>query len=498
MEGTPDILLRIAADRARRVRREGACQGLNLPAARALPLVNFHSLRHKQRPDRLPHPDNEGILIAEVKRKSPSKGDIASIPEPEALAELYAGAGFRRVSVLTEEAHFGGSLADLLAVKSAHPHLAVLRKDFLLTEEDVEVSCRGGADAILLIAALLDAQTLCRMYHRAEKLRLSCLVEVHTQADVDKVRPLRPPLVGINSRDLRRFFVDPLLPLETRAFIDWPCDVIYESGISRAEDALFVRGTGFSGFLVGEAVARTPPLASKLIRAWTQEGEARRCYQAWAGLYARYKPQVPLVKICGLTSRKDAKAAVDGGADLLGFVLADSPRQVTLDFIRTCADLPVSKAAVVVLRANQDLPADIADLLDQDILDFIQFHGDESPSTVRAWPSYKALNLKTPGDAAGIGDAGSPAVLVDAFSPEVRGGSGKLLDAEIVTAAAERRRLWLAGGLTPDNVGDIVKRFHPALVDVSTGVAVNDGVKRRKDHKKMHRFMAVVKDVGHE
>ncbi|OQX29929.1 MAG: hypothetical protein B0D92_01075 [Spirochaeta sp. LUC14_002_19_P3] len=479
MSTAPDILTQIARARAARIRRDGAAQGLALPDTRTLPLINFLE----------PSPECPEILIAEVKRRSPSKGAIAAIPEPEKLAARYAQAGFRRVSVLTEEEHFGGSLADLIAVKKAHPHLAVLRKDFLLSEEDVELSWRAGADAVLLIAALLNETTLRAMYGRAEKLGLACLVEIHTPADADKVRPLKPPLVGINSRDLKTFRIDPLLPLETRTFIDWPCRVVYESGIQRIEDALFVRGSSFGGFLVGEAAARNPGLAADLLSAWGREEEARRCYGVWERLYCRFKTHKPFVKICGLTDYEDARTASNEGADMLGFVLAESPRRVESGLIRDCAALEALKTAVVLVPKNGRLPDEIAYLLEEGTLDFVQFHGDEPPELLRAWPSYKALNLKTPADAEKIDGAGSPAVLVDAFSATVRGGSGRCLEPEIIKAAAARRRLWLAGGLNPNNIGAICREYRPALVDVSTGLNSNDGTGRRKDSQKIRRFI---------
>ena len=331
--GAPDILLQIAAERAERVKRDGPAQGLTLPLERTLPLVPFAPAEAPAPPEtpeipgasqaaapgpapsgphpapgpgRVPpghpgpapdtHPLLDPILIAEIKRRSPSAGSIAPIPEPAALAERYRAAGFRRLSVLTEEARFHGSLADLIAVKTAHPNLAVLRKDFLLTPEDITVSHRAGADAVLLIAALLPAPALRTMYRSALELGLTPLVEVHSPGDVAKVRPLSPPLIGINSRCLRRFIVDPLIPLETRTHIDWPCRIIYESGITTTDDALFVRGSGFHGFLVGQALAGNPALAPALIAAWNDAPQARRRYAPWNRLYSPGR-RLPLVKI---------------------------------------------------------------------------------------------------------------------------------------------------------------------------------------------------------
>lgn len=494
MEKTSDILQEIASKRKHRLFQDGATQGLVLPVKRDVPLVDFISLRGEKDETNKQH--SSGILIAEVKRKSPSKGNIAEIPKASEQAELYVNAGFHRVSVLTEEDYFGGSLADLISVKKLHPHLAVLRKDFLLSKEDVLVSYLAGSDAILLIATLLDTETLHSMYHQAVSLGLTCLVEVHTFSDVRKVKSLKPPLVGINSRNLRKFRIEPLLPLELRQYIDWPCDIIYESGISGEKDALFVRGSGFSGFLVGESVARNPSLGSALIQSWAQHEEAQRRYAVWSKLYSRYKPNVPFVKICGITTLEDAQNAVEAGADMIGFIMGSSPRQVQASLIRECGTLPVLKVAIMVLNPHQKPSEDIISLLQEGFLDFIQFHGDELANTVSYWPSYKAISLREPQDALRIDSAGSPAVLVDAFSPHIRGGSGKQLRDELIQAASKRRRLWLAGGLTPENIASVVEKFQPALVDVSTGVTSDVFGTRRKDAKKMHQFVMAAKREG--
>lgn len=201
------------------------------------------------------------------------------------------------------------------------------------------------------------------------------------------------------------------------------------------------------------------------------------------------------MKICGITNREDAVAAVNAGADMLGFVLTSSPRRATYEVLRECDDLPVLKVAVVVLGFGDPLPSEIADLLDSGFLDFVQFHGDESAETVRSWPSYKAINLKNTEDTRCLDitapdTPGSPAVLVDAFSPEARGGTGKRLDPELVAAASSQRRLWIAGGLNSDNIGGIVAEFSPALVDVSSGIESEKG---KKDHTKLRRFIEVAK-----
>ena len=244
------IMAEIVELRRSRVRAEGHALGAAVAAERTAPLVPF---------------GRSPFVICEIKRSSPSKGEISAALDAPAQAAIYARQGARSVSVLTEEDHFRGSLADLMAVKRTNPDLAVLRKDFLLSIEDIDISYRAGADAVLLIAGVLERDELERMYRRATELGLECLVEVHTIEEIAKVRELAPRFTGINARDLRTFAVDLALPITLRASIDWETRVVFESGMRSREHAAFASGAGFEGILVGEAVVRRPELVGELI-----------------------------------------------------------------------------------------------------------------------------------------------------------------------------------------------------------------------------------------
>ena len=196
------------------------------------------------------------------------------------------------------------------------------------------------------------------------------------------------------------------------------------------------------------------------------------------------------MKICGLTNRADAELAVALGADILGVVLAESPRKADLSFFREIRDLPALKAAVVVLAAGESVPEDLAALVNEGLVDFLQFHGDESPALCARWPSFKALRLRVTDDAGRIRDYPAPATLVDAFSREARGGTGKRLSPELVEAARSAGPLWLAGGLNPDNVGITLKEFRPRLIDASSGLEAEPG---KKDPEKMKRYFQEVR-----
>ena len=539
--GTPGILLQIAARRRERIRSEGHALGAAVPSRRQTPLVGFAAPSAGL--DRPPAPgpcgpgappdsrsgpsagavgqpsgsssgraDGEpAFLICEIKRRSPSAGEIAPRLDPIAQARAYVRAGVGHLSILTEEDHFGGSLEDLIAVKHRFPHLAVLRKDFLLDERDIDISYRSGADAVLLIAALHSPRGLARLCRRAEALGLAALVEIHDRQDLEKARHVRPALCGINSRDLSTFRVDRLSPLALIGAVDWKTRLVYESGVQSGEDARVARAAGFQALLVGEAVVRRPALIGELLRsldpstatpavgAGTVAGTAVSTvpgrHNFWGTLAARLSahrtdqaaPQRPLVKICGLTRAADAQAAVALGADLLGFVFAASPRRAEAALLRELRDLPALKVGVAVSEEGTRLQ----ELLDAGLLDAVQLHGDESPGdcAALAFPYYKAIRLRRLEDLEAAQRYRCPRLLADAWSPQARGGTGERADEALVAALAERQPLWLAGGLGPDNIGEVVRRFRPELVDASSRLESEPG---RKDPAALAAFFQEV------
>ncbi len=467
-----DIRREIADKRQKRIDLLGPGEGFDIPAERKVPLKPFEA---------------ERMLICEVKRRSPSKGDIREIPSAADQAALYKSRGAARISVLTEPDYFSGSLQDLMDVKTAHPELSVLRKDFLLSVEDIDISYRAGADACLLIASLLEQPLLEAMHRRCEELGMSALVELHSAEDVDKALNLKPSLTGINCRNLRNFKIYPLQPLKIRGLITWECKVVYESGILKSDDGAFALDAGFAGLLVGEGVVRNPELIGELTGLMKEysEPEIRREISPWARLCERWDEGRPLVKICGLTNKEDFDQAVHLGADLCGFILAPSPRQTAPEFIRTLPHTSALKVGVVVLGEDEPLPGDIASLLAEGHLDLIQFHGRESDYTVGKYPGYKALRIRSLEDLDAMDSYYPRPCLIDAFAEGQAGGTGKRISPELVNRAAEKGELWLAGGLNPDNIGSVLREFKPQLVDLSSGLEASPG---KKDPAKMEAF----------
>jgi indole-3-glycerol phosphate synthase len=199
---------------------------------------------------------SEMSVIAEVKRSSPSKGALASIGDPAGLAATYEEAGAQVVSVLTEQRRFGGSLADLDAVRKAID-LPILRKDFMIDEYQFYEARAHGADVVLLIVAALSKNQLEDYFHLSTELGMRSLIEVHTNDELERALDISPEIIGVNSRNLKTLEVD------TRAFAELIPQIppsiarVAESGISTREDVVFAEECGATAILVGEALVRS-------------------------------------------------------------------------------------------------------------------------------------------------------------------------------------------------------------------------------------------------
>lgn len=198
-------------------------------------------------------------IIAEIKRKSPSKGELSGIPDPAYLAQIYEQGGAAMISVLTEELRFGGSLADLRLVRDA-VDIPVLRKDFVVTPYQVHEARANGADAILLIVAALEQPALVSLHERAKSLGMTPLVEAHSRLEVFRALDAGAEIVGVNARNLKDLSVDRRTVEETLDAI--PADVVAvaESGVRSGRDVRDYALAGADAVLVGEALvtARSP------------------------------------------------------------------------------------------------------------------------------------------------------------------------------------------------------------------------------------------------
>lgn len=200
-------------------------------------------------------------LIAEVKRRSPSKGDLAEIPEPAALAAQYARGGASAISVLTEQRRFAGSLADLDAVR-ATVETPILRKDFIVTDYQVHEARAHGADLVLLMVSALDDADLQRLYELTTGLGMTALVEVHDEAETETAIALGAQVIGVNARNLKTLEVDPAVFERLAPLIPADRIRVAESGIASVADAARYAAAGADAVLVGEALVKAPDAAA--------------------------------------------------------------------------------------------------------------------------------------------------------------------------------------------------------------------------------------------
>jgi indole-3-glycerol phosphate synthase/phosphoribosylanthranilate isomerase len=370
--------------------------------------------------------------IAEVKRRSPSAGDLRPGADPAALAAEFERAGAAAVSVLVDE-RFAGTVEDLRAARAA-AKLPLLAKGFFREEAQLDELKDTGADAALLILRDLDDRAAAALMAHAARIGLDALVEAHDAEELRRAVELGADPIGINARDLSTFAIDRRAQLRLVGGAPRDRVVIAESAIhSRAQGAA-AELAGADAVLVGTALMRAPDPARKL-------GE----------ILSR-----PLVKVCGLTREEDVAVAAEAGADLCGFVLEPaSPRAAG-----AVLTVPETALAVAVFVGEaEETGADLVQLYDR------------AEGRVRGR------------DAVLLRDGEQVATVVDRPWQEE--------DPEhLERARAVEGRLVLAGGLGPDNVRMAITATRPWAVDASSSLELRPGI---KDHERVRAFVAAAR-----
>jgi indole-3-glycerol phosphate synthase/phosphoribosylanthranilate isomerase/anthranilate synthase/indole-3-glycerol phosphate synthase/phosphoribosylanthranilate isomerase len=436
-------------------------------------------------------PGGPARLIAEVKRASPSKGLLAEQFDPVAQAMAYAAGGAAAISVLTEPRYFLGALEHLSAVRAA-VGVPVLRKDFLLDPYQVYEARAAGADAALLILAMLADALAADLLALIRSLGMEALVEAHDASEVERAVRLGATVIGVNARDLRTFHVDTAMVRRLRALV--PADRIFiaESGVTDWRGAAQARAWGADAALVGEA----------LMRAADPIAKARELSTAPGGMTAKFfaNASQPFVKICGLAEPEQAHAAARFGADAFGLVfapMAPAHRHVTEEqAARIVAGVSTAGAtgmpAPVGVFVNPPVD-EVAGIAKRVGLGAVQLSGDETPERVErivsatGLPVIKAVRLRGEADLASLDDyirAGAT-LLVDTPARGLYGGAGETGDWTLARRVAEQWPIILAGGLNPANVAEAVAAVAPRGVDVSSGVETE----RVKDIEKIQMFI---------
>jgi indole-3-glycerol phosphate synthase/phosphoribosylanthranilate isomerase len=366
--------------------------------------------------------------IAEVKRRSPSAGELRPDADPAALAAAYERAGAAAVSILVDE-RFGGTWDDLRAARAA-AGLPLLAKGFFSSVDDLRTAKDAGADAVLLLLRDLDDDSARQLMRAADELGLETLVEAHDEDEIGRAAVLDAPVIGVNARDLSTFEIDRAEQLRLVAQAPRDRVVIAESGIASRAQGAAAELAGADAILVGSTLMRSPDPAAKLTELLSR----------------------PLVKVCGLTREEDVAAAVEAGADMAGFVLAEaSPR-------RASGVLAVPDTVLAVAVVVGEPEGDGADL-------------------VQLYPREKG---KVRGrDAVLLRDGEEVAKVVDLPWQEAD-------PTHVERARATEGRVMLAGGLGPDNVRTAIEAVRPWAVDASSSLERAPGV---KDHALVRAYV---------
>jgi indole-3-glycerol phosphate synthase/phosphoribosylanthranilate isomerase len=364
--------------------------------------------------------------IAEVKRRSPSAGDLRPDADPAELAAAFERAGASVVSVLVDE-RFAGTWDDLRAARAA-ASLPLLAKGFFFDRANLFEARANGADAVLLLLRDLDDGKVRELMAVASDLGLDTLVEAHDAEELARATALGAPVIGLNARDLGTFDIDRSAQLELVASAARDRVVVAESGILNRAHGAAAELAGADAVLVGSALMRAADPAAKL-----------------SDLLRR-----PYVKVCGLTREEDVAVAAEAGADFAGFVLAESPRRAT-------APLPVPDTMLsvgVFVGETDEVGTDLKQLYAQEnghrVRDGVLLRGDDVVAQVKDLPWLEED------------------------------------DGHWEQAARAEGRVLLAGGLGPENVRAAIEAVGPWCVDASRSLEASPGI---KDHDRVRAFV---------
>jgi indole-3-glycerol phosphate synthase/phosphoribosylanthranilate isomerase len=369
--------------------------------------------------------------VAEFKRRSPSAGDLRPDGDVVAVARAYETNGARAMSVLVDD-RFGGSWDDLRAARAATT-LPLLAKGFFSTREHLSTAREAGADAALLILRDLDDADCLALMRTADGLGLDTLVEAHDADELARAVAVEAPVIGINARDLSTFAIDRDAQLALLARAPRDRIIIAESAVETRAQGAAAELTGAKAMLVGATLMRAPDPGAKL-----------------AELISR-----PLVKVCGLTRQDDVDAAVEAGADLVGFILAhESPRRAD-----SLLDAPATVLRVAVFVGDEhETDADV-----------VQFYAREDGHRSR--------------DGVLRRNGAQVATVVDL--PWEQGD-----DTHLERARTTPGRVMLAGGLRADNVRAAIDTVRPWAVDSARSTEREPGI---KDHDAVRAWVTAAR-----
>lgn len=435
--------------------------------------VTLEGLRAKAEPTRrslreaLARPGARFVM--EVKRASPSQGQLRAAADPAAIARSYRGAA-DAISVLTDTPYFGGSFDDLRAVRAVFEG-PVLAKDFVIDVRQVPEARLHGADAVLVMLSVLEDGEAAEVIAEAARLGMDALVEAHSEDEVRRAVALGAGIVGINNRDLKTLKVD-LATTERLAGLV-PADrlLISESGVESRADVERLSPYA-DAFLVGSSLMRSddPALAARALA------------------FGR-------VKVCGLTEAEDIALAATSGASYGGLVMVpNTPRAVRPSEADRLAEAARESGIPLVAVFRNENMAQVAQLAHRLGLKAVQLHGQEDSSYVAALRNMLPHGCEIWAASGVGGDAPAPALgadrtLFDTLADGQSGGTGKTFDWSRLAGRSDLPNAILAGGLKPENAGAAC-RIGAFALDVSSGVEQSPG---RKDPARLQAFFEALR-----
>ena len=414
-------------------------------------------------------------IIAEYKRQSPSKGIINGTATVEEVTSAYAKYGASGISVLTDDAFFGGTLADLEA--ATFNDVPLLRKDFTIDAYQLVEAKAYGASVILLIAACLTPQEVKNLTRSAKDLGLEVLLELHDDSELDHICA-EVDLVGINNRNLKTFAVDLEQSVKLAQQIGDGFIKVAESGISSVDNIHFLKQKGFEGFLIGENFMKA--------------ADPGAAFKAFAESLTSCKMKI---KVCGITSIEQMQALAHLGVDYAGLIFYSKSARYAGEKLAGLKEeikaIGIKKVGVFVNESSEEVERKIKDF----DLAAVQLHGDEDVAYCKALMPHaeviKVFRIKDEPDLQMLIEPFKEACHYFLFDTDTKGygGSGKSFDWNKLENVTIGKPFFLSGGIGLEDVEKIKMFQNPFVyaVDVNSRFETAPGV---KDMRAVENFIS--------
>ncbi|MBI5122550.1 bifunctional indole-3-glycerol phosphate synthase/phosphoribosylanthranilate isomerase [Candidatus Roizmanbacteria bacterium] len=428
-------------------------------------------------------------LIGEIKFASPTSSLLGSKAELLSRAKKYEESGVDAISIITEQHYFKADIEFVTQVKK-HVDLPVLQKDFVIDAAQIYEAKQIGSDALLLIARLLDLETLKIFVSLCQDLGIEPVVEINSEEDLKKAIVTAAKIIAVNARDLETFVVDVTAACELLNKIPNQFIRLGFSGVVFEKEVLQYKKAGVRGVLVGTSLMKTKNIEEFILslRATVRSVAIPNeiASSSFDKLRTPSNDEGVRIKICGVRDLKIAQKAISAGADFLGFNFVPTSKRY-LDPKNAEKIISSIKGKIKTVGVFKNSPSDhvneIAERLD---LDFIQLHGNEDVE-YRKKIKRKIIQMIDV-DSHFRGNDKEECLLLDRKIQ----GKGNMVDLGEAEKFTGKHYIFFSGGLTPENVGDVVAKVRPFAVDVAGGIETN-GV---PDIKKIESFIKNAKGVN--